>query len=76
MLPFLGREDIILIQISFDGNNSDCPPDLMEGYSFQRLKNEVNLNFVSCINIIYTGNYDFKDCDINNKAKRKLLEKK
>lgn len=64
----LGSQDIALIQISFDGNNSDSPPNLMEGNIFKRLKNEVALNLVSCIDIIYTGDFYFEDCSINRRA--------
>lgn len=70
----LENKDIILVQISFDGNNIDNPPNLMTDDTFEVIKIRLNQNFASCINIVYTGKHDFKDCGINRNAAFKLLE--
>lgn len=77
-LFFLGNEDIILIQISFDGNNIENPPNLMTDDTFERIKIRLKRKFASYINIVYTGKHSFEDCDINRNAaeKMKSLSKK
>lgn len=69
---FLGNEDIILIQISFDGNNIENPPNLMTKDTFVGIKNRLKRKFSSYINIVYTGRHHFQDCDINRNAAEKL----
>lgn len=67
-----GKDDIVLIQISFDGNNIDDPPNLMTDKTFKRIEQRLQRKFVSYINIVYTGKHQFKDCNINRDAARKL----
>lgn len=64
--------DIRVIQISHDGNNNINPPNLMKGEIFERLQTEIDLNLVSCIDIVYTDEYNFEKCKINEKAVRDL----
>lgn len=69
----LENEDIILVQISFDGNNIESPPNLMTDDTFERIKIRLNRNFASFINVVYTGKHNFEKCDINRKAAYKLM---
>lgn len=69
---FLGKDDIILIQISFDGNNIDNPPNLMTDETLDGINIRLKQNFVWYINIVYSGKHDFEDCDINRDAADKL----
>lgn len=62
------KHDIWLVQISFDGNNSSNPPNLIEGDIFERVNNEVNGLIHSCIDIIYKDAYEFIHCDVNQNA--------
>lgn len=71
-LCFPGNEDIILVQISFDGNNIENPPNLMTGDTFERIKIRLKRNLTSYINIVYTGKHDFQNCDINRNAAKML----
>lgn len=68
----LENKDIILVQISFDGNNIENPPNLMTDDTFEGIKIRLNRNFASYINIVYTGKHDFQKCDINRNAEIKL----
>lgn len=68
----LENKDIILVQISFDGNNIENPPNLMTDDTFEGIKIRLNRNFASYINIVYTGKHDFQECDINRNAEIKL----
>lgn len=72
LIFFSAINDIRLIQISFDGNNRYNPPNLITGDIFERLKNELDLEITSCIDIIYTNEYDFVDCDINRRAAKDI----
>lgn len=69
---FLAVKDIRLIQISFDGNNSRNPPNLIEGDIFERVQYEVKLKtgfcINSCIDVIYKDAYEFIQCEINQTA--------
>lgn len=65
-------KEIILIQISFDGNNNINPPNVMNEDIFESVKRKVMWDIASYINIIYTDLYNFEDCDINEIAARKL----
>lgn len=67
-----GKDDIVLIQISFDGNNIDDPPNLMTDETFERIQKRLKRTFVSYINIVYTGKHQFQDCNINRDAADKL----
>lgn len=69
---FLENEAIILVHISFDGNNIENPPNLMTDETFERIKIRLERNFVSYINIVYTGDHKFQECDINRNAANKL----
>lgn len=71
-LFFPGNEDIILVQISFDGNNIENPPNLMTGDTFERIKIRLKRNLTSYINIVYTGKHIFQNCDINRNAAKML----
>lgn len=62
------KHDIRLVQISFDGNNTNNPPNLIEGDVFERVNNEVNGLVNSCIDVIYKDAYEFIHCDVNQKA--------
>lgn len=62
------KHDIRLVQISFDGNNTNNPPNLIEGDAFERVNNEVNGLVNSCIDVIYKDAYEFIHCDVNQKA--------
>lgn len=64
--------EIILVQISFDGNYSENPPNVMNKYIFERLQHAVNWNFASYIDIVYSGAYNFTKCETNEKAKRRF----
>lgn len=68
----LENEDIILVQISFDGNNIENPPNLMTDDTFERINMRLKGNFASYVNIVYTGKHDFQECDINRNAANKL----
>lgn len=74
----IGNEYIILIQISFDGNNIENPPNLMTDDTFERIQIRLKQRFTSYINIVYTGKHNFQNCDINRNAaeKMKSLSKK
>lgn len=65
-------KDIILIHISFDGNNSINPPNVMNESIFESVKRNVMWDIASYVNIIYTDMYTFEDCDINKSAVREL----
>lgn len=65
-------KDIRLIQISFDGNNSSNPPNLMNNDIFERLESNLGLKIKSFINIIYTDLFHFKECAINRSAVNEL----
>lgn len=69
---FLENEAIILVHISFDGNNIENPPNLMTDETFERIKIRLERNFVSYINIVNTGDHNFQECDINRNAANKL----
>lgn len=69
---FLGKDDIVLIQISFDGNNIDDPPNLMTDKTFERIKKRLKGKVVSYINIVYTGKHLFHGCNINRDAADEL----
>lgn len=56
------------MQISFDGNNSSNPPNLIDGDIFQRVNNKVNGLIYSCIDVIYKDAYEFIHCAVNKKA--------
>lgn len=64
--------DIRLIQISFDGNRRFSPPNLVNGATFERLKSELKWEIASCIDIIYTDEFNFVRCDINKRAARAI----
>lgn len=66
------KEDVILVHISFDGNNIENPPNLMTDDTFERINMRLKRNFASYINIVYTGKYNFQDCFINRDAADKL----
>lgn len=72
ILFFLGNEDIKLIQISFDGNNIENPPNLMTDDIVQRINICVERKFPSYINIVYRGEHDFPSCDTNSRATEEL----
>lgn len=57
-----------LVQISFDGNCSQNPPNLMTNTVFDALQNNVNIYFDLYINIIYTDDYNFIKCKKNEEA--------
>lgn len=67
-LILAGDTTISLVQLSFDGNNSINPPNLMNEDTFDMLKHRLELQLASFINIIYTDVYDFEDCGINKRA--------
>nr|XP_034321646.1 uncharacterized protein LOC117688069 isoform X2 [Crassostrea gigas] len=67
------KREFTLVQISFDGNNSINPQNLVKGSTFATLKAEFEFNLVSCIDIIYRDEYDFENCEINEKAARNLI---
>lgn len=69
---FLEIAETVLVQISFDGNYSENPPNVMKKYIFERLQHAVNWNFASYIDIVYTGAYNFTECETNEKAVRML----
>lgn len=69
---FIDVKEIILIQISFDGNNNINPPNVMNENIFESVKRKVMWDIASYINIIYTDVYTFEDCNINRSAVRKL----
>lgn len=69
---FVEIKYIILIQISFDGNNNTNPPNVMTDEIFESVQKKVKLNIASYINIVYTDVYKFEDCKINDKAVEKL----
>lgn len=66
------EEDVILVHISFDGNNIENPPNLMTVDTLKRINMRLKRNFASYINIVYTGKHDFQECDINRNAANKL----
>lgn len=68
----LENNDMILVQISFDGNNSENPPNLMTDDTFERIQIRLKRKFASYINIVYTGKHNFEDCDNNRNAANKL----
>lgn len=68
----LENNDMILVQISFDGNNSENPPNLMTDDTFERIQIRLKRKFASYINIVYTGKHNFEDCDMNRNAANKL----
>lgn len=68
----LENNDMILVQISFDGNNIENPPNLMTDDTFERIQIRLKRKFASYINIVYTGKHNFEDCDINRNAANKL----
>lgn len=65
-------DDIVLIQISFDGNNIDDPTNLMTDNTFERIQMRLKRKFVWYINIVYTGKHNFQDCYTNRDAADKL----
>lgn len=69
---FLETMETFLVQISFDENYSENPPNLMNENTFERLSHAVNWNFASYIDIVYTGAYRFINCETNRKASRTL----
>lgn len=72
-ITFSDKRELILVQISYDGNNSINPPNLAKGSTFETLKAEFEFNLVACIDIIYRDEYDFENCEINKKAVRNLI---
>lgn len=68
----LENEAIILVHISFDGNNIENTPNLMTDDTFKRIKTHLKRNIVSYINIVYSGNHEFQKCDINRNAVHNL----
>lgn len=69
---FIDTKDLILIYISFDGNNNINPPNVMNEDMFKGVKSETMWDIASYINIIYTDVYKFEDCKINKRAVREL----
>lgn len=71
---FKGETDVILVQISFDGNFSSNPPNVINDSLFRKLKKtpKVSLKLKAYINIIYADEYDYIDCEINREAREKL----
>lgn len=69
---FVDIKEIILIQISFDGNNSINPPNVMNENIFESVKRKAMWDISSYINIIYKDMYTFEDCDINRSAVREF----
>ncbi|XP_065943145.1 uncharacterized protein [Magallana gigas] len=71
---FKGETDVILVQISFDGNFSSNPPNVINDSLFRKLKKtpKVSLKLKAYINIIYADEYDYIDCEINREAQEKL----
>lgn len=46
--------------------------NLVKGFIFVILKVEFDFYFVFCIDIIYRDEYDFENCEINEKVVRNL----
>lgn len=46
---------------------------MVKGFIFVILKVEFEFNFVFCIDIIYRDEYDFENCEINDKVVRNLI---
>lgn len=71
-----GKTEFILVMISFDGNVSNNPPNVMTDSLFRKLKNTLHegWKFKSYINIIYADEYDYTECEINIKSREKLKE--
>lgn len=68
LVVFLGKDDIVLIQISFNGNNIEDPPYLMTDNTFEKIQIRLKRKFVWYINIVYTGKHNFQDCSRNRDA--------
>lgn len=69
LVVFLGKDDmIVLIQISFNGNNIDDPPYLMTDNTVKRINDRLIRKFVWYINIVYSGKHNFQDCSRNRDA--------
>lgn len=68
------EQDITLIQISFDGNNKDDPPNLMVEDIFDSIKIQCKpCNFSSFINITYSDEKTFESGTVNRKAAKKFI---
>lgn len=65
-------ENITLVQISFDGNNTHKPPNLMNDDIFEIINFKTGRNFSSFINITYSDENNFKFCTVNRRAAREL----
>lgn len=63
---------ICLIQISFDGNCSWNPPNRMNKTIVEALEKKVNLNLDPFIDIIFSDDYHFTRCDINEYAAKNI----
>lgn len=68
---FQGNQQICVVYISFDGNNSQSPPNLMNKSVFEEIQSK-ETRLSSYINIIFTDDYNFIDCSINEEAANDL----
>lgn len=69
---FSGKQQICVVHISFDGNNSQRPPNLMNRTVFEALQSKTT-RLSSYINIIYTDDYNFIECGVNRDAAEELI---
>ena len=81
LLIFLGHPKILLVKISFDGNNKTNPKCDMDDNDFRRIAREAHIQNESSIDIFYNKHFEFHKCDANMEAADQLklfcsLEKK
>lgn len=65
-------KNITLVQISFDGNNTYKPPNLMNEDIFETINLTTDCKFFSFINITYSDENNFERYTINKTAARDL----
>lgn len=64
--------EVILVQISFDGNFSSNPPNMMDDVLFEKLEIAVARKFNSYINIVYADGYDYTNSPFNMESAERL----
>lgn len=65
-------KNITLVQISFDGNNTYKPPNLMNEDIFETINLTTDCKFFSFINITYSDENNFERYTVNKTAARDL----
>ena len=68
----LGHPKLLLVKISFDGNNKIKPQCVMVEEDCRRIANDANIHFDSAIDIFYNRQSQFDENESNEEAANQL----